>query len=84
MFELADAVHLSCSGLTRLVDLLECEGLLERRRGTTDPRQVFAAITERGLQRLAQALTWAYQPPLSSLPMMVLLSGSDGTLRRRG
>lgn len=54
MFELAEAVHLSRSGLTRMVDRLEHEGLLERRKGERDPRQVFAAITERGLERLAE------------------------------
>src|SRR3712207_1437762 len=54
MFELAEAVHISRSGLTRLVDRLEREGLLERIRGERDPRQVFASITERGLERLAE------------------------------
>ena len=54
MYKLADAVHLSRSALTRAVDRLERQGLLERRRGTRDPRQVFAAITERGLERLAE------------------------------
>ena len=54
MCDLADAVHLSRSGLTRMVDRLEREGLLQRRRGERDPRQVFAAITERGLKRLAE------------------------------
>lgn len=54
MFELAKAVHLSRSGLTRMVDRLEREGLLQRRRGERDPRQVFVAITERGLKRLAE------------------------------
>src|SRR5919107_1541036 len=54
MFELAKAVHLSRSGLTRLVDRLEGQGLLERYKGDRDPRQVFACITERGLERLAE------------------------------
>jgi DNA-binding MarR family transcriptional regulator len=54
MCDLADAVHLSRSGLTRMVDRLESQGLLERRRGARDPRQVFATITERGLRRLAE------------------------------
>ena len=54
MFELAEAVHLSRSGLTRMVDRLEREGLLARRRGERDPRQVFACITQRGLERLAE------------------------------
>ncbi len=54
MFELAEAVHLSRSGLSRLVDRLEREGLLERHRGDRDPRQVFACITRSGLERLAE------------------------------
>jgi DNA-binding MarR family transcriptional regulator len=54
MFELAEAVHISRSGLTRLVDRLERQGMLERRRGGRDPRQVFASITELGLERLAE------------------------------
>ena len=54
MFELAEAVHLSRSGLTRRVDRLERQGLIERHRGERDPRQVFACITERGLDRLAE------------------------------
>lgn len=54
MFELAEAVHLSRSGPTRLVDRMECQGLLERHRGDHDPRQVFACITGPGLERLAE------------------------------
>ena len=54
MYELAEAVHLSRSGLTRLVDRLERQGLLERHRGERDPRQVFASITKQGLERLAE------------------------------
>ena len=54
MHELAEAVHISRSGLTRLVDRLECQGLIERHRGERDPRQVFACITEPGLERLAE------------------------------
>jgi DNA-binding MarR family transcriptional regulator len=54
MHELAEAVHLSRSGLTRLVDRLQSQGLLERHRGERDPRQVFASITKLGLDRLAE------------------------------
>jgi len=57
MFELAEAVHLSRSGLSRLVDRLERQGLLERHKGERDPRQVFARITRRGLERLAETTT---------------------------
>jgi len=54
MSELAEAVHLSRSGLTRMVDRLEHQGLIERHRGEDDPRQVFACITKSGLDRLAE------------------------------
>jgi len=54
MSKLAEAVHLSRSGLTRMVDRLERQGLLERHRGELDPRQVFACITNAGLERLAE------------------------------
>src|ERR687889_2741828 len=57
MFELAEAVHLSRSALTRQVDRLERQGLLERHKGERDPRQVFACITERGLERLAETMS---------------------------
>jgi len=55
MFELADAIVLSRSGLTRLVDRLERAGLVERERGETDPRQMYARLTDRGLEVLADA-----------------------------
>jgi DNA-binding MarR family transcriptional regulator len=55
MFELADAIVLSRSGLTRLVDRLERAGLVERERGEADPRQMFARLTDRGLEVLADA-----------------------------
>ena len=55
MFELADAVVLSRSGLTRLVDRLERDGLVERERGEVDPRQMYARLTGRGLAVLADA-----------------------------
>jgi DNA-binding MarR family transcriptional regulator len=48
MSELADSVLLSRSGLTRLVDRLERDGLLERERCEEDARGYFAAITDRG------------------------------------
>ena len=54
MYELAEAVHISRSGLTRLADRLERQGLIERHRGERDPRRVFAYITRSGLERLAE------------------------------
>jgi DNA-binding MarR family transcriptional regulator len=55
MFELADAIVLSRSGLTRLVDRLERAGLVERERGEVDPRQMYARLTDRGMEVLADA-----------------------------
>jgi DNA-binding MarR family transcriptional regulator len=55
MAELADGVLLSRSGMTRLVDRLERDGLLERDRCTDDGRGTFAVLTERGEALLAEA-----------------------------
>ena len=55
MFELADAIVLSRSGLTRLVDRLERAGLVERERGEVDPRQMYALLTDRGFEAVADA-----------------------------
>ncbi len=55
MYELADEVVISRSGLTRLVERLEHRGLVERRRGDRDPRMTFARITRAGLDKLAEA-----------------------------
>jgi DNA-binding MarR family transcriptional regulator len=55
MFELAEAVVLSRSGLTRMVDRLERDGLVERERGEVDPRQMYARLTDRGFEVLADA-----------------------------
>jgi DNA-binding MarR family transcriptional regulator len=48
MSELADSVLLSRSGLTRLVDRLERQGLLKRERCDSDARGLFAEITPAG------------------------------------
>ena len=55
MSALADAVVLSRSGLTRLVDRLEADGLLERRDCPEDARGSYAALTESGRSRLDEA-----------------------------
>jgi DNA-binding MarR family transcriptional regulator len=55
MSELADAVLLSRSGLTRLVERLESKGLLERRECTEDARGAYAVLTDTGRERLAEA-----------------------------
>ena len=55
MHELADRVLLSRSGITRVVDRLEADGLVERRACPSDARGSFAVLTETGLSRLRAA-----------------------------
>ena len=53
--ELADAVHLSQSALSRLIDRLEKNGLVERCSCGEDRRGVNVLLTPAGLQRHAEA-----------------------------
>jgi len=55
MAELADSVLLSRSGMTRLVDRLAKEELLERDLCTDDGRGCYAVLTEKGAELLATA-----------------------------
>ena len=55
MSDLAAAVLLSQSGLTRLVDRLVRSGSVERARCEEDRRGLYAALTDAGRSRLAEA-----------------------------
>ena len=55
MAELADSVLLSRSGLTRLVDRLQAEGLVCRERSIDDARGTFTVLTDAGFERLRAA-----------------------------
>lgn len=55
MCDLADTVKLSRSGMSRLVDRLEREGLLCRAACVNDARGQYACITEAGLELLERA-----------------------------
>jgi DNA-binding MarR family transcriptional regulator len=55
MTELAQRVLISRSGLTRLVDRLEREGLVRREACDDDARGLFAVLTEEGYLRLRRA-----------------------------
>jgi DNA-binding MarR family transcriptional regulator len=55
MAELADRVLLSRSGMTRLVDRLERDGLLVRDTCASDARGCFAVLTAAGDELLARA-----------------------------
>ena len=54
MTDLADRVLLSRSGLTRLVDRMTADGLVERETCADDARGMFTVLTEAGLNRLRQ------------------------------
>jgi DNA-binding MarR family transcriptional regulator len=55
MTELAQSVLLSRSGLTRLVDRLEREGLVRREACPSDARGTLAVLTDAGADRLRAA-----------------------------
>jgi len=55
MCDLAEHAQLSRSGLTRLVDRLERDELLERCTCKHDARGAYACLTDRGRERLAAA-----------------------------
>jgi DNA-binding MarR family transcriptional regulator len=55
MAELAERIMFSPSGLTRVVDRLESEGLVARHRDAQDARVVRAELTGKGRERLRAA-----------------------------
>jgi DNA-binding MarR family transcriptional regulator len=55
MGQLAEEVLLSKSGVTRLIDRLVTDGLVERRSCASDARGAEAVLTEHGLARLRAA-----------------------------
>ena len=57
MSDLADSVWLSRSGITRLIDRLERDGLVERSACASDARGSFAVITATGRAKLEEART---------------------------
>lgn len=72
MSELADRVVLSPSGVTRLVDRLVKQGLVQREANPDDGRSSFAAITPAGLNlrlavwpHLQEALTQEFASKIS-------------------
>jgi DNA-binding MarR family transcriptional regulator len=55
MHDIASSVWLSRSGLTRLIDRLERDGLVARKSCSHDARGAFACITDEGRRKLAEA-----------------------------
>ncbi|SCE86427.1 DNA-binding transcriptional regulator, MarR family [Micromonospora coriariae] len=56
MTDLAAQTSLSTSGVTRVVDRMERDGLLTRRACPTDRRSSYAVVTTAGMQRLNETL----------------------------
>jgi DNA-binding MarR family transcriptional regulator len=52
--EIAERVLLSHSGLSRLIDRIEKQGLVERRMCDTDRRAFFVSLTDEGKEMLAR------------------------------
>jgi DNA-binding MarR family transcriptional regulator len=75
LHELADALVLRRSNLTRLVDRLEAEGLVCRKSCPTDRRGAFAAITEEGLAMRQQM--WSVYAQCISKYFAVHLSDAE-------
>lgn len=56
MTDLAAQTSLSTSGVTRVVDRMERDGLIQRRACRSDRRSSFAVVTAAGLERLDKIL----------------------------
>ena len=86
--DLAVAVLLTASGITRLLDGLERSGLVERHACTSDRRVVYAVLTDAGLAKLHEAaeshvaqieeLFGAYFDPAEQQVLGELLARIDG------
>jgi DNA-binding MarR family transcriptional regulator len=56
MSDLSERVRLSRSGITRLVDRLAADGLVERADCPSDRRGTLARLTDKGLARVEEAI----------------------------
>ena len=77
MSELADYVSISVSGLTRVIERLTRQGLVERARAQSDGRGQVAVLTPAGLDRLQQA--WPTHLASARRHVMDHLDGIDLT-----
>ena len=80
MAELADRLLFTRSGVTRLVDRLERDGLVERNDCAHDGRGVYAILTERGFETFEAAAA----PHVDGVRSLFLdrLHGCDDVLRQ--
>lgn len=77
MSELADYVAISVSGLTRVIERLTRQGLVERVKAQSDGRGQVAVLTPAGLDRLQQA--WPTHLASARRHVMDHLDGIDLT-----
>ncbi|MFC4012232.1 MarR family winged helix-turn-helix transcriptional regulator [Nonomuraea purpurea] len=80
MNDLADRVLLSRSGLTRLIDRLQRDGLVTRQACPDDARGLFAVLTEAGAARLTEA-TPVYLRGIRTQFLDMLDAGEIGQVR---
>ncbi|GAA3576887.1 MarR family transcriptional regulator [Nonomuraea rosea] len=80
MNDLAGRVLLSRSGLTRLIDRLQRDGLVARQACADDARGLFAVLTDPGAARLAEA-TPTYLRGIRSQFLDLLGTGEIGQVR---
>jgi DNA-binding MarR family transcriptional regulator len=78
MSELAEAVLLSRSGLTRLVDRLQSDGLVERQPDPDDARGMYTVLTAKGRDTLRDAA----RVHLAGVSELVLTRLSEAELRQ--
>jgi DNA-binding MarR family transcriptional regulator len=76
--DLAEAVHLSQSALSRLVDRLARHGLVERCGCDVDRRGVYVVLTEAGERRHAEAAPTHRDVLARHLPVSMLSAASSG------
>ena len=84
MCDVADSVLLSRSGLTRLIDRLERDGLVERVSCADDARGAFARLTDDGMAKLAVRAQHAPRRRPRALPAALLGRASRRSSARRG
>ena len=77
MCDLADSVLLSRSGMSRLVDRLERDGLLCRAACTNDARGAFACITQVGARAARAGPSHARRRHPPALPRAVQRGGAE-------
>ncbi|MEU0565919.1 MarR family transcriptional regulator [Nonomuraea sp. NPDC005983] len=80
MNDLAGRVLLSRSGLTRLIDRLQRDGLVAREACANDARGLFAVLTDAGADRLVEA-TPTYLHGIRSQFLDMLGQGEIGQVR---